>query len=129
MLRNAFLVMSNSRELQDVALHNGTARRFALRFVAGETLGQATRTIVALNKKGIMATFDHLGENVSTAAEAIASADAYIEILNQIDRTKIRSNVSLKLTQMGMDIDEELCFRNVARICQRAKELDNFVRR
>jgi len=127
-LRNAFLVMSNSRELQDVALHNGTARRFALRFVAGETLGQATRTIVALNKKGIMATFDHLGENVSTAAEAVASADAYMEILNQIDRTKINSNVSLKLTQMGMDIDEELCFRNVARICQRARELNNFVR-
>jgi len=120
--------MSNSRELQDVALHNGTARRFAIRFVAGETLGQATRTIVALNKKGIMATFDHLGENVSTAAEAVASADAYVEILNQIDRTKIRSNVSLKLTQMGMDIDEELCFRNVTRICQRAKELNNFVR-
>jgi proline dehydrogenase len=127
-LRNTFLSMSNSKELQDIALHNGAARRFALRFVAGETLAQATRAIMALNSKGIMATFDHLGENVSTADEAIASADAYIEVLNQIERTGIKSNVSLKLTQMGLDVDEELCFRNVSRICQRAKELDNFVR-
>jgi proline dehydrogenase len=120
--------MSNSKDLQDIALHNGMARRFALRFVAGESLAQATRAIMALNSKGIMATFDHLGENVSTADEAIASADAYIEVLNQIERTHIKSNVSLKLTQMGLDVDEELCFRNVSRICQRAKELDNFVR-
>ncbi len=128
MLRNTFLGMSNSKDLQDIALHNGMARRFALRFVAGESLAQATRAIMALNGKGIMATFDHLGENVSTADEAIASADAYIEVLNQIERTHIKSNVSLKLTQMGLDVDEELCFRNVSRICQRAKELDNFVR-
>ncbi len=128
MLRNTFLGMSNSKDLQDIALHNGMARRFALRFVAGESLAQATRAIMALNSKGIMATFDHLGENVSTADEAIASADAYIEVLNQIERTHIKSNVSLKLTQMGLDVDEELCFRNVSRICQRAKELDNFVR-
>jgi len=127
-LRNTFLSMSNSKDLQDIALHNGAARRFALRFVAGETLAQATRAIMALNSKGIMATFDHLGENVITADEAIASADAYIEVLNQIERTGIKSNVSLKLTQMGLDVDEELCFRNVSRICQRAKELDNFVR-
>jgi proline dehydrogenase len=120
--------MSNSKELQDVALHNGAARRFALRFVAGETLDQATRTIVALNKRGIMATFDHLGENVSTTAEATASADAYVEVLNKIERTGIKSNVSLKLTQMGLDVDEELCHRNVARICRRAQELNNFVR-
>jgi proline dehydrogenase len=72
-LRNTFLSMSNSKELQDIALHNGAARRFALRFVAGESLAQATRAIMALNSNGIMATFDHLGENVSTAAEAIAS--------------------------------------------------------
>lgn len=128
MLRQSFLSLSNSRELQNIALHNGMARRFALRFVAGETLDQAAKAIAALNKKGIMATFDHLGENVSTADEAIASADAYIQVLDKIEATGIRSNVSLKLTQMGLDVDEELCFRNVARICERAKALDNFVR-
>src|SRR4051812_3586986 len=120
--------MSNSSELENIALHNGMARRFALRFVAGETLDQATKAIAELNKKGIMATFDHLGENVSTADEAIASADAYIEVLDKIEKTGIKSNVSLKLTQMGLDVDEELCYRNVARICERAKQMDNFVR-
>jgi proline dehydrogenase len=120
--------MSNSRELQNIALSNGAARKFALRFVAGETLDQAARAIVALNRKGIVATFDHLGENVNTEAEAAASAEAYVELLDRIKADRLNSNVSLKLTQMGMDIDEELCFQNVARICARARELDNFVR-
>ena len=69
MLRQAFLTMSNSRELQNVALHNRAARRFALRFVAGETLAQAVRAIAELNKAGIKATFDQLGENVGRAIE------------------------------------------------------------
>jgi proline dehydrogenase len=120
--------MSNSSELENIALHNGMARRFALRFVAGETLDQAVRAIVALNKSGIMATFDHLGENISTADEAIAAADAYIDVLDRIEKTGIKSNVSLKLTQMGLDVDEELCYRNVARICERARQVNNFVR-
>jgi proline dehydrogenase len=127
-LRQTFLTLSNSRELQNIALHNGMARRFALRFVAGETLDQAVEAIAALNEKGIVATFDHLGENVSTQDEAIAAADSYIEILNRIKNTGINSNVSLKLTQMGLDVDEELCLRNMRRICERAQELGNFVR-
>ncbi|MDQ3931056.1 MAG: proline dehydrogenase family protein [Chloroflexota bacterium] len=128
MLRQAFLTMSNSRELQDVALHNRAARSFALRFVAGETLDQAVRAIAALNKKGIMATFDHLGENVCTPEAAMAAADSYVEILERIKSSGINSNVSLKLTQMGLDVDEGLCYRNVSRICRRAQELNNFVR-
>ena len=128
MLRQTFLTLSNSRELQDIALNNGLARRFALRFVAGETLEQAVKAIRSLNGKGIMATFDHLGENVSTADEARAAADSYIDVLDKIKSTGINSNVSLKLTQMGLDIDEDLCFDNVSRICARAHDLGNFVR-
>ncbi|MEO6457086.1 MAG: proline dehydrogenase family protein [Chloroflexia bacterium] len=128
MLRQAFLSMSNSRELQNVALHNRAARRFALRFVAGETLAQASRAIADLNKMGIKATFDQLGENVNSVEAANAAADSYIQILDKIVSTGIDSNVSLKLTQMGLDVDEEVCFRNVCRICERAKELNNFVR-
>ncbi len=120
--------MSNSDDLQNIALHNGTARKFALRFVAGETLSQAVSAIEALNKQGITATFDHLGENISTEAEARAAADSYIEVLKRIESSKINSNVSLKLTQMGMDIDEDLCFQNVARICACARDFNNFVR-
>jgi len=127
-LRQTFLTMSNSQELQNIALHNGTARRLALRFVAGETLGQAVKVIVDLNKQGIVATFDHLGENITTTDEATASADAYIDMLNKIEKTGIKSNVSLKLTQMGLDVDEELCFRNLDRICRRAHDMNTFVR-
>ncbi|MDQ6694306.1 MAG: proline dehydrogenase family protein [Chloroflexota bacterium] len=127
-LRQTFLTMSNSRELQDVALHNGAARKFALRFVAGESLDQAVRAIVALNRRGIAATFDHLGENVNSPQDATSAANSYIEVLNTIVSSKINSNVSLKLTQMGLDLDEELCFKNVSKICARAQELNNFVR-
>jgi proline dehydrogenase len=129
MLRQAFLTMSNSQELENIALHNPMARKFALRFVAGETLDQAVEAIKALNKNGIMATFDQLGENVHTEQAAIADANSYIKILERIVSSGINSNVSLKLTQMGLDVDQELCFKNLCRICQRAKELNNiFVR-
>ena len=128
MLRQTFLTLSNSRELQDVALQNGLARKFALRFVAGETPDQAIRAVSALNAKGIRASLDHLGENVTRPHEAVAAADSYIDILNLIASTGVDSNVSLKLTQMGLDIDEELCLDNVCRILKRARELDNFVR-
>lgn len=129
MLRQAFLTMSNSEELENLALHNPMARRFALRFVAGETLDQAVNAIKALNKNGIMATFDQLGENVHTEQAAVGAANSYIKILERIVSSGINSNVSLKLTQMGLDVDQEMCFKNMCRICERAKELNNiFVR-
>ncbi|HVG01055.1 MAG TPA: proline dehydrogenase family protein [Chloroflexia bacterium] len=128
MLRQAFLSLSNSQDLQNVALHNGAARKFALRFVAGETLEQAVQAIAALNARGCKATFDHLGENICNADEARQAAASYIDILEAIKRYRLDSNVSLKLTQMGMDLDEGLCYENVERICTRARELNNFVR-
>lgn len=128
MLRNTFLTLSNSRELQDVALHNAMARKFALRFVAGESLDQAVRTVADLNKRGIMATLDHLGENVTRAEEAVGAANSYIEALSRIQSSGINCNVSLKLTQMGLDVDEDLCFENVSRILEAARSQDNFVR-
>ena len=128
MLRQAFLTLSNSRELQDIALSNGMARKFALRFVAGETVEDAIKAVAALNGKGIKATLDHLGENVTRASEARAAAGSYIEVVERIEHTRVDSNVSLKLTQMGLDLDEELCFENVSRICSKANEHGNFVR-
>jgi proline dehydrogenase len=127
-LRQTFLTLSNSRELHDIAINNGLARKVARRFVAGETKDQAVSVVAEVNKKGIRATLDHLGENVTQASEAVASADSYIEILDAIEDARIDSNVSLKLTQMGLDIDEQLCFENLSRICMRAQELNNFVR-
>lgn len=128
MLRQAFLSLSNSQELQNVALSNGAARKFALRFVAGETLEQAVQAIKTLNARGCKATFDHLGENICNADEAREAAASYMDILEAINRYRLDSNVSLKLTQMGLDLDEGLCYENLARICARARELNNFVR-
>jgi proline dehydrogenase len=109
-------------------MNNRAARVLVLRFVAGETLQQAVAAIAALNKRGIMATFDHLGENITTPEAARAAAQSYVEIIDAIVKHRLNSNVSLKLTQMGLDIDEELCYQNLVRICERAKAVDNFVR-
>lgn len=101
---------------------------FAKRFVAGEELAEAVPKIKALNEKGIMTTFDHLGENVSSEEMAIKAADAYIELLETIEKEKLNSNISLKLTQMGLDIGDDFCLNNVERIARKAKEMNNFVR-
>lgn len=100
----------------------------AKRFVAGTTAEEALPKVRDLNRDGILATLDVLGENVAGKDEATASADEYVRLLELIDREKVDSNVSLKLTQMGLDIDVDFCFENVMRIVDRAAELDNFVR-
>lgn len=101
---------------------------FAKRFVAGEELQSAIPVIKGLNEKGILTTLDHLGENVLNESMATAAADTYLEILDTIEQEKLNSNVSLKLTQMGMDLGDEFCLNNVERIVKRAKEMNNFVR-
>jgi proline dehydrogenase len=127
-LRQTFLTLSNSQELKNVALHNRAARKLAGRFIAGDTLAQAVPVIRALNARGIKATFDHLGENVTTPDEAQQAAASYLDILDAISEAHLDSNVSIKLTQMGMDVDEELCYSNVTRIVERARQYNNFVR-
>lgn len=100
----------------------------ASRFVAGETVDDAIESIRSLNEKGISATLDHLGESVDDERSAKEAAASYSEILEKIAETKVDSNVSLKLTQMGLAISEELCYNNVRDIVAKAKELNNFVR-
>ena len=106
----------------------GPTRRVAWRFVAGETLASCVEAVKAVNAKGLTATLDHLGENVSSEDLARASAGAYIEGLEAIAREKLNANVSLKLTQMGLDLGEAFTYRNVHRIIKRAHELGIFVR-
>lgn len=100
----------------------------AKRFVAGETLDSAMKAIKRLNDWDILATVDHLGENVSNRDEARLSADAYLDLLDEIYKTGVKSNVSIKLTMMGLEIDPEFCFENVGRIIDKATDLGNFVR-
>ena len=101
---------------------------FAKRFIAGETKEDAVKAVRQLNSDGLKTTLDVLGENVSSEQMATDLADSYIDILHTIEKEKITANVSVKLTQMGMDISDEFCFENVSRIIETAKNLNNFVR-
>ncbi len=100
----------------------------ARRFIAGEHLDDAVTAIQRLNALHISATVDNLGENVKTQEEATKAADAYLDILNAIDKHKLDANVSVKLTMMGMEIDPDFCFQNAGRILKRAQEIGVFVR-
>jgi len=103
-------------------------RRVSARYIAGERLEDAIRVVRELNHQGMSATLDVLGEFVTNPAEASRAAESYIVALNAIHREGLNSNVSLKLTQMGLKVDLELCFQLTARIVETARGYDNFVR-
>ena len=127
-LRQGFITLSHNKGLQQFTVQNPVARKVSRRFVAGEQLSEAVNAIRALNARGITATFDHLGESVTSESEACDSAQSYFTILDRIQQTGIQSNVSLKLTQMGLDLDTEFCYRNVRPVIAKARDLGNFVR-
>src|SRR5450759_1689171 len=104
------------------------ARRLSTRFVAGETLDQALAVARKLNAEGITVTLDHLGESVSTLTEAAAARDVYLRTLEAIHANGIQGNVSLKLTQFGLDLSWEQCLANVDRLVRRAAGIGSFVR-
>ncbi len=102
--------------------------RVASRYVAGESLDSAIRVVRTLNQQGAMATLDVLGEEVSEREKATAAVEEYLQVFETIDREKVDSNVSIKLTLLGLKIDEGFCRDNVARIVETAKRFGNFVR-
>lgn len=119
-LRALLLSASKSKRLQDIATNWPLAREMSHRFVAGETLDDAVAVVRALNRKGITVSLDHLGESVETIGAAKSAAGACLAILDAIDRHKLEATLSLKLTQLGLDIDEKECERMVVRIAGRA---------
>lgn len=127
LLRNSFLFLSKNKIANKLAKNYGL-RFGANKFVAGETIENAINSVKELNKKGIIATLDHLGEFVSSKEEALESTNHCIKTLEAIDKADVNSNLSLKLTQIGLDISEEFCLNNMRKILHKAKELDNFVR-
>jgi proline dehydrogenase len=130
MIRQGLLWLSEQQWVFDFARRNPLARPFARRFVAGEELDEAIAAARQLSARGITTTLDLLGESVSREADAVAARNQYVAILDRLAATDegVEVNASLKLTQMGFDIDEELCFRNVAGILDRAKSAGGFVR-
>ena len=127
MLRNVILWLSRNKTVRGWMTSWGLARRAARRFVAGETIDDALAAIRELNAQGIVATLDHLGENVETAADADRATEDYLKVLNAIGSSGLQSHVSLKLTALGLDLSDELCRANVERIVARARDVGALV--
>ncbi len=125
-LRNFFLFLSKNRFFTKIAKRYGL-RFGAGRFVAGETVPNAVETIKILNRKGMAVTIDHLGEFIDSEHEARHAADECIEAINAIAQHHLDSQLSLKLTSMGLDISEELVLENMRKILEAAQKHDVFV--
>lgn len=128
MLRNALLYLSNQPTIFKFVRNNGLAKKFARRFVAGETAAEALDAVRALNDSGITASLDLLGESVTNEAEARQAGREYIRLLDMIRDRNLDANVSVKLTAMGLDISEELCIAVMHEVLDRARQHHNFVR-
>ena len=128
MLRSFLIYLSKAAGAQKLITSWGFAWRAASRFVAGDTVSDAIRVVRELNAKGINATLDQLGEHTSTAEEANGAADSIVHVLQEIDKAGVKGNVSIKLTQIGMGLDEETCRQNLVKILEQAKKSNNFIR-
>lgn len=101
---------------------------FAKKYIAGKKLEDAVNVVKELNAKGIVATMDVLGEDVKNRKESEMAKDECLQVLDAIESNKINSNLSLKPTQLGLNIDKEFCYDQISEILERAKKYNNFVR-
>lgn len=100
----------------------------ARRFVAGESLPEAIEAVRRLNGRGLSASLDILGENLRDRSAVEAARDDYVRLLDQIARSGVNSNISIKLTMLGLDLDQGLCEENLRAVLEAGRERDNFVR-
>ena len=130
MLRSLFISLSESRRLRSFAERSSLGQQVAARFVAGTGVEDALRVAAVLNQKGLSVSVDNLGENVTNIEEARASAALYHQLLEQISLRKLNANVSLKLTHMGLDVDQQLARDLVSGLVKQAAAIipRNFVR-
>jgi proline dehydrogenase len=127
-LRRSLLYLASQQRLERFARRNRLAKGFANRFVAGETLEEALSAVRRLNSDGITASLDLLGESVANESEARAMGRAYLEMLERIHGERLDSNVSVKLTALGLDVSQELCVTIMQDLLERARRCDSFVR-
>jgi proline dehydrogenase len=127
-MRNTLISLSKAGWSQRTFNGWGVARRVARRFVAGETLAEAIAVVQALNERGIAASLNFLGENTTTPAEAGQATAEMIRALEAIEAAGVRASLSLKLSQLGQLLDQELCCQNLGKVLTRARALNNFVR-
>jgi proline dehydrogenase len=128
LMRDFFLTLSRSQRLRAMMVQFGLARRMARRFVAGETLEEAIAAAQALNGQGLLATLAYLGENVTSETEARDATNEILNLLAAINDSGIQSGVSVKLTQLGLDLHPVLAMDNLQQLATRAAEVGRFVR-
>ena len=130
MLRALFIYLSESHWLRALAERSSIGQQFSSRFVAGTQVEDAIRAACAVNQLGQGVSIDNLGENVTNADEARASAQLYHQLLEQIAERQLNANISLKLTHMGLDVDEKLAHDLVSGLVGQAAAMNprNFVR-
>jgi proline dehydrogenase len=127
-MRYGLLWLSERQGVFNFVRRNRLARKFASRFVAGETIESAVAAAGELKVRGIASTLDFLGESVTAEAEAVAARNQYLAMLDRMAAAGVEVNVSVKLTQMGLDISEELCAANLTCILEKAERVSGFVR-
>lgn len=128
MLRATFIALSESRSLRSFAERTALGQRLSRRFVAGLTIDDALRAARAMNELGLGVSVDNLGENVTNAGEARHSAQLYHQMLDQMASQELNANVSVKLTHMGLDVDEPMAYEITSGLVQHAARIGNFVR-
>ncbi len=130
MLRAIFIALSESRSLRAIAERSRFGQRTSARFVAGNEVADAIRAAAQVNQFGAGVSIDNLGENVTNAEEARASAQLYHHLLDEIAASKLNANISLKLTHMGLDVDQQMAYDIVRGLVAKAAAMSptNFVR-
>ena len=128
--KSFFHALARSKNLEEMASRYGMARptSFARRFIAGETADEALDAARALQKQGMLLTLDQLGESITTLAEADTATGVYLTLIEKILAAGVDRNISIKPTQLGLDIDQTVCVQNVRRILDLARQHDFFVR-
>jgi len=127
-LRAAFISLSESKSLRSAAEKTWIGQRLSRRFVAGTTIEDALQATKAVNQLGLGVSVDNLGENVTNADEARHSAQLYHQMLDQMHAQGLNANVSLKLTHMGLDVDESMAYEIASSVVEHAARINNFVR-
>jgi len=126
--KSALIWLSRHEAFKDFATRFSFFKKLTTRFVAGDTVDEAITFIREINAENCTASFDHLNESVGSVAEAEQEVVEYLSILKKIDEQRIRSNVSIKLTQFGLGLDPELAYRNARQVVEDAAHRGNFVR-
>src|SRR5215813_13197594 len=128
LLRAAFISLSESKSLRSAAEKTWAGQRVSRRFVAGTTIEDAIAATRAMNQLGLSVSVDNLGENVTNAGEARHSAQLYHQLLDRMSDQGLDANVSLKLTHMGLDVDEAMAYRISSEVVEHAARMNSFVR-